>query len=207
MNSKNTIKTIIWDFGGVLVRTEDRRHRTILADRFGLTYAQLENLVFNSESGRAYQLGEITSEQHWENTRQSLNVKSEELPAVQEAFFGGDVLDRELITFIQGLRPSFITAILSNMGDDLRPILTNNLKIADSFDQIIISAELGMMKPDPKIFRFALKRLGVQPPEAIFIDDFTHNIQGAQAIGMNSILFHSRAQVISEIQQLIDNIS
>lgn len=205
MKSKNTIKSIIWDVGGVLIRTEDRRPRTILAEGFGLTYAQMEHLVLNSESGQAYQLGKITAKQHWEYVRQSLNVTPGELPAVRASFFGGDVLDRELVAFIQGLRPRFFTAILSNMGDDLRLDLTDHWKIADTFDQIIISAEVGMMKPDPKIFHFTLKRLGVQPSEAVFIDDFSHNIQGAKSIGMHGILFQNQAQIISEIQKIIDN--
>ncbi len=196
------LKAIIWDVGGVLVRTADRRPRTALASRLGTTYENLEHLVFNSPSGRAAQLGEITTAQNWENVRQQLGFSAAETPAVQAEFFGGDVLDRELVQFIRGLSARYTTAILSNMGDFLRPLLTDDWKIADAFAHIVISCEEGVMKPDPRIYQIVLARAGVAPHEAVFIDDFQHNIQGAQNAGLHGILFQNSEQVKEDVQKM-----
>jgi len=194
------ITTLLFDFGGVLVRTEDRAPRAALARTFGLTCQQLEDLVFNSASGHAAQLGHVTSAQHWEFVRQTLGFPADDLPAVIDAFFGGDVLDQELMAHIRSLRPHFTVALLSNANDDLREALHTRFGIADAFDPIFISSEIGLMKPAPAIYQHVLAALGVPPQEAAFIDDFPHNIQAAQAAGIHGIQFHNREQTLRRRQ-------
>ena len=198
-----TIKTVIFDVGGVLLRTEDRRPRTMLADAFGITYEALENLVFNGEQGHAAQRGEKTAAAQWEYVRQTLNIRVDEVEPVRNTFFSGDVLDRTLLDFVRNLKPDFQTAIITNAFDDARPALTGTFKLGEVFDPIIVSAEEGMMKPDPRIYRIALERCGVSAAEAVFVDDFPHNIRGAQDVGMHTVWFRSREQAVAELSQLL----
>jgi putative hydrolase of the HAD superfamily len=198
-----TITTVIFDVGGVLLRTEDRRPRTMLADAFGMTYEALENLVFNGESGHAAQRGEVTAVEQWDFVRKTLDLKADEVPQVQNTFFSGDVLDRELLDFVSGLRQDFKTAIITNAFDDVREFLSDSFKLNNVFDPIIVSAEEGMMKPDPRIYNIALEKCGVTASEAVFIDDFPHNVKGAQDVGMHAIWFRSREQVISDLSSLL----
>jgi epoxide hydrolase-like predicted phosphatase len=69
---------------------------------------------------------------------------------------------------------------------------------------MIISAEEGVAKPDARIYQIALSRLGVQPEDAIFVDDLVENVQGAQAVGMRSIRFESTEQTVAEVQEFLD---
>ncbi|GAB4580713.1 MAG: HAD family phosphatase [Anaerolineales bacterium] len=195
------IKAILFDLGGVLIRTEDRRPRTMLADAFGMTYTDLEKIVFGGESGDAAQQGLISAEQHWENVRVALNLRPDEVDAVKTAFFGGDALDRELLDYIRALRPRYTVAALSNALSDARPSLLNKWKIGDAFDHLFISAEMGMMKPDPRIYHTVLHHLGLSPAETVFVDDFAHNIQAAQTVGMKTVWFRNREQTIEELEQ------
>ncbi|MBN2550921.1 MAG: HAD family phosphatase [Anaerolineales bacterium] len=198
------IRAVIWDLGGVLVRTEDSRSREDLARRSGKTRRELEDLVFGLEAGRRAQLGELSHAEHWEYLRQYFHYTPEEIQAFRLDFFRGDRLDHDLIDYIRSLRGRCKTGLLSNAFSDLRHLVTEVWNIADAFDEMIISAEAGIMKPDPRIYHLALSRLGVEPQEAIFIDDFAHNVDGARAVQMHAIHFKNPAQARAELEALLN---
>ena len=200
------IKAVVWDLGGVLVRTENLAPRGNLAKAFGKTRLELEHLVFSSEAGRRAQLGEITAEQLWRSVADELGLSYTEIDRFEAAFWGGDQLDLDLIDFIRRLRDGYRVVLLSNAFDKLRSDLERSLKIADAFHHIIISAEVGLMKPDARIYQLMLEQVGVAPGEAVFLDDFQENIAGAQALGMQAIHFRSPEQALSELQALIGDV-
>lgn len=197
------IKAIIWDIGGVLVRTDDPAPRGELAAELGVTREYLVELVFGGEQGRRAQLGELTQTEIWDYARGELNIPSGEYPDLNERFFGGDVLDNELIEFIRSLKPDYKIGIISNAWSEL-PTLLKKWGILDIFDVVIGSGDEGIMKPDPGIYQLAVERLGVKPGEAVFVDDFIENIEGAREFGMRGIHFRSREQVIGELKALLE---
>ena len=197
------ISAVIFDFGGVLVRTEDRAPRQELADSLGMTYQELNDLIFESESARQATVGEISTQEHWEVLRTELGLPADEFPRVPKEFFGGDVLDEALIEYVRALQPHYTTALLSNAWDDLRGVVINEWQIADAFDELIISAEEGVAKPDAGIYELTLERLNVAACEAVFVDDFPRNIAGAQAVGMHAIHFQDSKQVRAELDRLL----
>jgi len=200
-----SIRAVIWDFGGVLLRTEDYAGRERLAQRLGKSRQELEDLVFSSVSGTQAQLGKISDDENWENVRLSAGLSSAELADFQTDFWSGDRLDEGLIRLIQDLRPAHKIGLLSNNYPSLRSALQDRWKIADIFDVIIISAEVGLLKPDERIYRLALDQLDLAPEETVFIDDFAHNLIGAQKVGMRTILFQNAAQVRADLQQLLES--
>lgn len=199
------IRAILFDLGGVIVRTENRLPREQLAERVGLTYAELSHLVFDSETAVQATLGKMTTARHWEAIRQRLNLSAAEFPRVPEDFWGGDTVDYQLVDFIRSLRPRYQTALLSNAWDGLRDWLENDWHIADAFDAIVISAEVGIAKPDPQIFHLALERLAALPEEAVFVDDFPQNVEAARALGLHAIRFVGPEQAIEDLQELLEN--
>ena len=205
MSQETDIRAIIWDLGGVLVRTEDFRPREQLAASFGMTRADLETLVFSGTSGSRAQNGEIDVTQHWENIREVLKLSPQEISAFQDTFWSGDRLDTALVDYIRSLRSSYRTALLSNAFSDLRRAVEEVWHIQDAFDKIIISAEVGMTKPDQRIYQLALERIGAEPQEAVFIDDFTWNIDGARKAGLHTIHFQYPDQARADLEQLLDN--
>lgn len=183
------IKAIIFDVGGVLIRTEDPLPRRRLEERLGLSSGQAEFIVFNSERGRAAQLGQMTSAQLWASVQDELRLDDAGVRQFRDEFFGGDVLDRVLIDFIRRLRSRYTTAIISNYMDELPVLLSEVHAVADAFDLIVVSSQEKIMKPDAEIFLRTLARLNLRPEETIFIDDFAHNVEGARAVGMKAIHF------------------
>jgi len=200
------IRAVIFDLGGVLVRTEDQAPRADLANRLGISREQLYDQIFDSPSAKQATLGVITADQHWENVRQALGLTMERFSAARRAFWAGDRLDMDLVDRIRSLRPRYKTALLSNAWSDLRSYLVERWQIAAAFDELIISAEVGLTKPAPAIYRLALDRLKVQPAEAVFVDDFAENIEGARKVGLHTIHFRSAEQARSELDILLNGL-
>lgn len=202
-----TIKALIWDLGGVLLRTENYAPRQYLADRLGVSSDDLEQLVFSNVSGMSAQRGEISAEEHWQTIRRRFGLDDKGLKDFRRDFFAGDMLDRELVEYIRTLRAHYKIGLLSNAFSDLRYLLTDRLCIADMFDDLLISAEVGMVKPDKRIYLLSLERLGVLPEEVVFIDDFMHNIDGARAVNLNAIHFQNPDQVKEDLEAILSTTS
>ncbi len=193
------IHTVIFDFGGVLVRTADQAPRRAWEQRLGLAPGDLAGVVFDSEVAQAATRGQAPAGQVWEYVAQTFQLDAAMLEQLRTDFWAGDRLDSALVDYIRQLRPACKTAILSNAWSNGRRVIGADYGLADTFDEIIVSAEEGLAKPDVRIYQVAAARLGVQPQGAIFVDDFRANIIGAQAAGMHGIHFRDRAQTIAEI--------
>ncbi|MBM4431268.1 MAG: HAD family phosphatase [Chloroflexi bacterium] len=199
-----SIKALIFDFGGVLSRTEDQRPRQRLAAQLGLTLEQLYDIVFNSDFARLSEVGELSSEERWQRMGQALGLGSaDEIGAFLHEFFSGDKFDEELGRHIRRWRRCYKTALLSNAGDSLAVHVRDRLGLGDAFDEVIISALVGLAKPDPAIFRLALERLGVAPQEAVFVDDMPGNVDAAAALGIHAIRFTTREALLDQLRPLL----
>ncbi|HJR79543.1 MAG TPA: HAD family phosphatase [Anaerolineales bacterium] len=197
-----TIKAVFFDLGGVIVRTEFQSPRQQLAERLGMEYDDLDKLVFNSDSGLRAAMGEITSAEHWESVVKRLKRPASEISTIRDEFFAGDIVDRTLVEYIRSLRSKYKTGLISNAWSDLRDFIVRE-KFDDAFDNIVISAEVGAMKPEAKIFQVALENFGVKPKEAVFVDDFYINIEGCEKIGMKGIHFKDSESALLQLKKLL----
>jgi glucose-1-phosphatase len=196
------IQAVIFDVGGVLLRTEDRSYRRRWEEKLGLADWAADEIVFNSESGTQAQTGLITEEAHWQWVGEHLGLSPTDLAQFRRDFWAGDRLDEELVAYIGRLRTRYQTAIISNAMDGLRHVLTETYPIAGRFDLIVISAEEKVMKPDAAIYELTLARLGRRPAEAVFIDDFQHNVAAARGVGMSAVHFTPDTDLPAELEKL-----
>ena len=197
------IKAIVWDIGGVLMRTEDPTPRAELAAELGLRREELVELVFGGKQGRQAQIGALTQKELWDFVRSELKLESDDYPDLELRFFGGDILDRKLVDFVRTLKPAYKTGIISNAWSELPDIL-EEWGILDAFDVVVGSGDEGVMKPDPRIFQIALDQLSVAPEESVFVDDFIENVESARNLGMQAVHFESREQTLRELQKLLN---
>ncbi len=196
-SDKPLIEAIIFDVGGVLIRTFDHSGRRLWEERLNLPQGSLEGLVLGGETGTRAQLGEITTDEMWAWVRERLNL-GDQFETFQQDFWGGDAVDGDLMALIRRLSNRYQMAIISNATDALLDSL-ENLGIAPEFDLIVGSAYEGVLKPDAAIYETTLARLGRRPEETIFIDDSPANIAGAQAVGMNAIRFTPSIDLAAEL--------
>jgi len=184
------LKAIIFDVGGVLIRTQSRAGRKKWAARLGIDDWDFENFIFGGESGQQAQLGQKTFDEHWRSIGDEFKLSESEVTEMRADFFAGDAMDESLVSYVQRLREAkYKTGILSNFADEARYVWREVYPFIQYFDGIVISSEVGFMKPDPQIYHLAAESLGVRLEEALFIDDFSENIQGAKKVGMQTLHF------------------
>jgi putative hydrolase of the HAD superfamily len=100
--------------------------------------------------------------------------------------FGASSTQAEMLDLVRELRASGLrTGMLSNSWG-LTDAYPYDL-LAELFDDAVISAQVGMRKPEERIFRLAAERLGVAPAECVFVDDVDGNIVAARALGFTAI--------------------
>jgi epoxide hydrolase-like predicted phosphatase len=199
-----TIRAVYFDNGGVIVRTEFQAPRQHLAERLGMEYEALVSQVFESETARQASIGLITEDEHWAAVMRVLHLPGSQAQAIRDEFFAGDVTDLALLDFMRNLRKKCKVGLISNAWSGLRSWIVNR-KYDDAFDALVISAEVGMAKPDPRIYHLALEQLGVAASESVFLDDFPENVEGARAVGMHAIHFTRPEQALQELKQLLTN--
>ena len=197
-----TVRAVFFDLGGVVIRTEYQAPREHLAERLNTTYEDLNRIVFESDTSRRASIGELTTEAHWEAVTRKVGRPASEAGIIRQEFFAGDIVDIELLDFIRSLRPRRKTGVISNAWPDLRQYLTEK-KAVDAFDALVISAEVGIMKPEPKIYQMALEKLGVTAPEAAFVDDTPVNVDAARALGMQGVLFREPRRALSDLKEIL----
>jgi putative hydrolase of the HAD superfamily len=126
-------------------------------------------------------------------------------PVVAEGLLGrmfaATVLSEPMRDLLRQVRRAGLkTAMLSNSwGAGAYPADV----LAELFDAVVISAEVGMRKPEERIFRHAAGLLGLDPAECVFIDDIEANVQAAEALGMTGVLHTEPAATAARLAELL----
>ena len=180
-------RAIVFDFGGVLMRTIDYTPRHTWDERLGLSHGSVERAVHNSTSWVQAQSGQISVDAYWKEVAAQLSLSPEEMRKLAKDFYCGDQLDLALIRHIRQWRgDGHAVALLSNETADLF-IKLRQLDIIELFDPLVISACIGVMKPSPEAYHAVLEQMNLPTQNAVFIDDRLENIEGARAVGMHGI--------------------
>src|SRR5258707_10189703 len=162
------IKTIIFDFGGVLVRTGDPAGRREWEQRLNLAAGELERVVHGSELWANAQRGLVSVDGYWQGVADYLGLSARDIPALRNDYFRDDFLDRDLMALIASLRAQgYKVGLLSNDAATLEAKLRNAFAIYNQFDAVIISATIGVMKPGADPSWSIVRELNVLPPRCI----------------------------------------
>lgn len=199
------IRAVIFDFGDVLMRNPDPVGRRQWERRLGLRQGDLDRLVFQSDVMQHAMVGRATIADVWGFVGSHLSLSATETEQLSTDFWRDSLVDQEIVEFLRGLRPRFRTAILSDAWLGCRQLFAETLGLGDVFDEMIISAEEGVAKPDPAIFEIALHRLQVRPSEAVFVDDLAGNVAAAHNMGMRAIRFTNTQEVLDTIKGMLQS--
>ena len=200
------IQAIVLDIGGVLLRTENRTSREKLEQKYDLPPGGSDKLVFDSDAALASTLGTTGPNLIWQNVADKLALSPEGLEEFISSFWAGDRVDRELIQFLQECREDYTVALLSNAWQNFRSVLAEKYQIKEgqTVDRIFISSELGVAKPNKRIYEILADRINCEMNEILFVDDFIENIEAAEALGINTIHYHPGMDLINEIKSRLE---
>ena len=151
-----------------------------------------------------YRRGQATAADVWDDLARSLALSTVDRDQLAADFFSGDRLDDALLEFIVSLRDRVRTGLISNAWAGIRQVLGEDGG-ESIFDEMVISAEVGLAKPDPAIFRLALERLNVPAAAALFVDDVPANLQAARATGMRPLLFSGTRRTIEAVNRALES--
>ena len=182
-------RAVIFDLGGVLLKTVDYAPRHAWDARLGLPPGSVERAAHNRAGWVAAQAGRLSIAEYWRDVAEQMGLPPEDTQQLAVDFYSGDRLDLELIDYIRMLRQNgHQVALLSNETVELRGKL-GQLGILNLFDPVVISAEIGVMKPAAAAYQSVLESLGRPPQETAFVDDRLENVQGARALGIHAIRY------------------
>jgi putative hydrolase of the HAD superfamily len=99
--------------------------------------------------------------------------------------------------------PAYRTGILSNSCDGARREEQARYGFPDLVDELVYSHEIGVTKPDPEAYLITCERLGVQPQEAVFLDDSPRCVEGARAVGMHGVVHLDTPTSIAAVTALL----
>ncbi|MCD6577760.1 MAG: HAD family phosphatase [Anaerolineaceae bacterium] len=202
MNEK--INAVIFDMGGVLLRTINSEPREAIAERFGVTRAELEAFVFTSETSFRSEIGEISDKEHWENVLAHFNRPEDDTLKIYDEYFSGDTIDQDLLAFAVSLKENYRLGLLSNAWKNARSMLVRHFEFLNVFDVSVFSYEVGMRKPDPMIFKMILEKMGINPENALFIDDMQNNVAGAKSVGLHTIRYIDTPTTIAAAKAILE---
>jgi glucose-1-phosphatase len=200
----NHINAIVFDMGGVLLKTIDPKPREAMALRFGTTRKELESTIFSSRSSHLSESGEISDQDHWETVLQIFNQPAGDYLKIYDEYFSGDAIDEDLLNFAVSLKEDFCVGLLSNAWMNARILLEERFHFIDKFDVSLFSYEAGSRKPDPNIYLKMVQMMGVKPENTLFIDDLPENVQGAISAGLQSIQYKNTPDLIENIEKITE---
>jgi putative hydrolase of the HAD superfamily len=184
------LTTSVWDSFEVFCRSEGldasavkdlfRRDPEAIADLRGLETGKLSESEFEANFGRRLGLR-----------------KSEHL--IDSMFAGMKPLEPMVAAVGEIRRGGMLTGLISNSWSTAH---YDRDLLAELFNEIVISADVGLHKPQPEIYRLAAERLAVEPAECLFVDDLRENCEGAEAVGMTAILHRDADETVARLAKL-----
>jgi len=118
-----------------------------------------------------------------------------------ESLFRGMLPDERMVAATRRARDAGVpTALVSNSWSTSH---YDRELLAQIFDNLVISGEVGMNKPDPEIYLLAAQRLEVEPPTCVFVDDLRENCEGAEAVGMTAVRHRSADETLPRLSELL----
>ncbi len=185
------IRAIVFDMGGVLAHERVGRARLAEFDQMlGWEPGSLVLRLYSGSAWIAYSTGAMDVDDYWAAVGASLEAS---LPSDFIQFkdnFWGATLDLATVEMAWRLRQHYRIALLSNATPLLSQNLMQDPHFQDLFEVVIISAEVGMRKPDPAIFHLTGRLLELPLPSCALLDDKVRNTRAAEAEGMLAIEHH-----------------
>ena len=197
------IKAIIFDFGRVITAQKPLSLFRSYEEELGLDPDTINSIMFDSQAWQDALLGRKTTEEFWHLIGPELGLNTaDEVNHFRRRYHADEAINEAVLDLIRKLRGHYKLAILSNAPPDLTRRLAD-WEMRDLFEVVFCSGDEGMIKPDPAAFKLTLERLGVEPGEAVFIDDTPEHVEAARKLGIQGIIFTTAAALKDDLKKFL----
>ncbi|MDE1824998.1 MAG: HAD family phosphatase [Candidatus Micrarchaeota archaeon] len=191
------IKCILFDLGGVLIDFSDEQYIKYLAEKSGMGEGKVERLV--DPLWKRMDSGDIHVKSFEKGASKLLGIGSREASLLE--FYKSRVRsNKPMLQLALSLSRSYTLAFLSNV-DRTRYGISSGLLGKVPFSYRFVSSVIGLRKPDPKVYRYVLKKMRMKSSEVLFIDNQTENVAGARRVGIKSILFTDKSALVEALKK------
>jgi len=196
------IKNIVFDVGNVLVRWDPR---FIISQAFPQHHnpAELATALFKNQIWLNLNLGLITEQEALRHYQQQFGFENHELQNLMEIAKASLTPIEESINLLKSLQQDFELYALTDNTKAIMAYLTQKYDFWPVFQGIVVSAEVGHLKPSQEIYQHLLSTYQLIAKETVFIDDYLINVEGARKMGIHAIQFQNTQQCILELQKFI----
>lgn len=185
--------------------------KALVFDCFGVLYWDDLNRLYNLVSPAEFEsLNDIIHAcDHGYISKEDFLAQVAELAGISVAAVAAVMHEKHrrnepMIERVRELKQAYKIGLLTNMGPGTLDEIFHETERAELFDSVVVSSEVGMIKPSRDIFELMSEQLGVPADETVFIDDRPVNVDGADRTGMKTILFTTNAQFETELARLTD---
>ena len=201
MTTNGTQKALMVDFGGVLT-TDIWSSFADFCEQRGLDAEAAKKLFRENpdalEALRGLETGKLDVGEFERRFAELLGTEAEGL--IEGLFAGLQPVEPMLEVLRKAPEVGIPTGLISNSW--VMEHYTDEIR--ELFDVVVISAEVGMHKPQPEIFKLAAEQIGLEPGECVFVDDLRENCEGAEAVGMTAVLHRNVEETVSRLEELLE---
>ncbi|MGH2982016.1 MAG: HAD family hydrolase [Solirubrobacterales bacterium] len=200
MSPDTSQKALLVDFGGVLT-TEIWASFAAFCEQRGLDAEAAKQLFRQNPDAlaalRGLETGAVDAAEFERRFAELLGTEPEGL--IEGLFAGLQPVEPMLAAVRRAREAGVPTGLISNSW--VMDHYTDEVR--ELFDDVVISAEVGLHKPQPEIYLLAAQRLGVAPQECVFVDDLRENCAGAEEVGMTAVLHRKVEATIARAEELL----
>lgn len=195
------VEAVIFDLGNVLLFFDWDITADRLCARTGKTRRELDDYIVTTPFVNQLCIGQLSRERFFEIIARDLGFNGDynEFFLIWSEIFSPNEPMIQLAAALQGRQRRFV---LSNTNAIHMDYVFAHYPFIRDFEGAILSHEVGLLKPDARIYRLALEKFELTPQRTVFIDDILANVDGARAVGLHAVHYQSVEQVRQELTKL-----
>ena len=192
---------VIFDVGGVVVDMESDRLVHQVSQLLGRSFEEVQKAIYHEELLLPFELGRISPTAYYEGLKKRLKLRWTYEQFVR-AWNGIFTEHTDVTTLMQRLRKRHRLMALTNTNILHLDHIKASYPSLSVLEDWVASCDVGLRKPDPQLYRLALKRAGVRPSEAVYVDDRPEMVEAGRAVGLTAVRFESGRQLNEDLQAI-----
>lgn len=199
------VKAIIFDLGGVVIDLDFSNFYNKIISQSPLNKPQTPIMLEFFRQSDMYHQGKMTDDEFYQLACDLLQVcmlnQSEFFDAFNSIISGYNSNVSEIIKRIRESNQYKLIALSNVNSSHWDYILNKKWDFINWFDELILSHETHLIKPNPKVFEYAIKKAGCKPEQILYIDDGLNNIRSAIELGIIGIKFINSEELLEELKK------